>query len=113
MEKIKNYSFNFISLEDNEKNKVSKLWFYVFFNLRSGGDHRRAICYFIRHRLAGLLDTTVAYLVGETQANDLLKDVDMLKRLKDINDLPEQDKQAILYNLDALLRDAKTRLAYK
>jgi transcriptional regulator with XRE-family HTH domain len=67
----------------------------------------------VAKKLADLLDTTVAYLVGETQANELLKDVDMLKRLKDINDLPEQDKQAILYNLDALLRDAKTRLAYK
>ncbi len=36
----------------------------------------------------------------------------MLRRLKDINNLSEQDKQAILYNLDALLRDAKTRQAY-
>ncbi len=27
-------------------------------------------------------------------------------------ELPEKDRQAILYNLDALLRDAKTRLAY-
>ncbi len=33
----------------------------------------------------------------------------MLRRLKDISELPEK----ILYNLDALLRDAKTRLAYK
>jgi len=67
----------------------------------------------VAKKLADLLNTTVAYLVGETQDNELLKDIDMLKRLKDINDLPEQDKQAILYNLDALLRDAKTRLAYK
>lgn len=67
----------------------------------------------VAKKLADLLNTTVAYLVGETQDNELLKDTDMLKRLKDINDLPEQDKQAILYNLDALLRDAKTRLAYK
>jgi len=37
----------------------------------------------------------------------------MLRRLKDISQLPKQDKEAILYNLDALLRDAKTRLAYK
>lgn len=67
----------------------------------------------VAKKLADLLNTTVAYLVGETQDNELLKDTDMLKRLKDINDLPEQDKKAILYNLDALLRDAKTRLAYK
>jgi hypothetical protein len=37
----------------------------------------------------------------------------MLRRLQDIDNLPEQDKNAILYNLDALIRDAKTRLAYK
>ena len=64
-------------------------------------------------RLAELLDTTVAYLVGETNTNELFKNSDMLRRLKDISELPEQDKKAILYNLDALLRDAKTRLAYK
>jgi transcriptional regulator with XRE-family HTH domain len=64
-------------------------------------------------RLAELLDTTVAYLVGEADTNELFKNSDMLRRLKDINELPEQDKEAILYNLDALLRDAKTRLAYK
>ena len=64
-------------------------------------------------RLAELLDTTVAYLVGEADTNELFKNSDMLRRLKDISELPEQDKEAILYNLDALLRDAKTRLAYK
>jgi transcriptional regulator with XRE-family HTH domain len=64
-------------------------------------------------RLAELLDTTVAYLVGEADTDELFKNSDMLRRLKDISQLPEQDKQAILYNLDALLRDAKTRLAYK
>lgn len=48
MEKIKNYSFNFVSMKENEKNNVSKLWFYVFFILRSGGDHRRAMCYFLK-----------------------------------------------------------------
>ncbi|MCH2197108.1 helix-turn-helix transcriptional regulator [Kordia sp.] len=64
-------------------------------------------------RLAELLDTTVAYLVGEADTDELFKDADMLRRLKDINQLPIQDKNAILYNLDALIRDAKTRLAYK
>lgn len=64
-------------------------------------------------RLAELLDTTVAYLVGEADTDELFKNSDMLRRLKDISQLPEQDKEAILYNLDALLRDAKTRLAYK
>jgi transcriptional regulator with XRE-family HTH domain len=64
-------------------------------------------------RLAELLDTTVSYLVGEANTNGLFKNADMLRRLKDINELPDQDREAILYNVDALLRDAKTRLAYK
>jgi len=37
----------------------------------------------------------------------------MLKRLNDINGLPEKDKAGILFALDGLLRDAKTRLAYQ
>ncbi len=81
---------------------------FCFITARSG-DYRRAILTLFTLRWAGK-NTSES---GETQDNELLKDIDMLKRLKDINDLPEQDKQAILYNLDALLRDAKTRLAYK
>jgi len=55
---------------------------------------------------------TIAKLITLRRAG-LFKNSDMLRRLKDISVLPEQDKQAILYNLDALLREAKTRLAYK
>jgi transcriptional regulator with XRE-family HTH domain len=63
--------------------------------------------------LADMLDTTVAYLLGETQDMSLLKDPEMLKRLNDINNLPNEDKKGILFALDGLLRDAKTRLAYQ
>ncbi len=63
-------------------------------------------------RLANLLGTTVAYLIGEAEDDALFKNPDMLKRLKDINNLPEDVKQHILYNLDAVLRDFKTRKAY-
>ena len=63
-------------------------------------------------RLAEVLDTTVAYLIGEDQSNELFKDPTMLKRLKEINNLPEKDKECVLYNLDAVLRDFKTRQAY-
>ena len=62
--------------------------------------------------LAETLDTTVAFLLGETEDMELLKDPDMLKRLNDINNLPSKDKEGILFALDGLLRDAKTRLAY-
>ena len=64
-------------------------------------------------KLAENLNTTVAFLLGETTDMELLKDPDMLKRLNDINNLPAKDKEGILFALDGLLRDAKTRLAYQ
>jgi len=66
----------------------------------------------IGQRLAGVLDTTVGYLLGETTDGNLLKDPAMLRRLVDINELPEEEKQHVLFNLDAVLRDFKTRRAY-
>jgi transcriptional regulator with XRE-family HTH domain len=63
-------------------------------------------------RLAEVLKTTVAYLIGEAETDELFKDPVMLKRLKDINALPSKDKECILYNLDAVLRDYKARQAY-
>jgi len=63
-------------------------------------------------RLAAFLNTTVAYLVGEADTDELFKDSTMLQRLKDINALPDSDKKGILYALDGLIRDAKTRQAY-
>jgi len=40
-------------------------------------------------RMAKVLDTTVGYLLGETENNDLFKDPMMLERLKQLNRLPE------------------------
>jgi len=64
-------------------------------------------------KIANILDTTVGYLLGESEETNLFKDPSMLKRLNDINDLPEKDRDNILYTLDGLLRDAKTRQAYQ
>lgn len=63
-------------------------------------------------RLAEVLDTTVAYLIGEAGSDELFKDPAMLRRLKEINALSDKDRECILYNLDAVLRDVKTRAAY-
>lgn len=63
-------------------------------------------------KLAEVLNTTVAFLLGEAESNDMFKDPDMLKRLKEVNALPDEDRKCILYNLDAVLRDVKTRQAY-
>jgi transcriptional regulator with XRE-family HTH domain len=64
-------------------------------------------------KLADELETTVGFLLGETNQVNVLKDPAMLKRLNDIDALPEEDKKYILYAIDGLLRDAKTRAAYK
>ena len=64
-------------------------------------------------KLAKLTDTTVGYLLGEMNEVNVLKDPDMLKRLNDIADLPDDDKSHILYTIDNLLASVKTRLAYK
>jgi transcriptional regulator with XRE-family HTH domain len=64
-------------------------------------------------KIAKTLETTVGYLLGETEDKNILKDPLMLKRLNEINDLPERDKDCILYALDGLIRDAKARLTYR
>jgi transcriptional regulator with XRE-family HTH domain len=64
-------------------------------------------------RLADELETTVGYLLGETKQVNLLKNPAMLKRLNDIEALPDEDKHCILYAIDGLLRDAKAKHAYK
>ena len=63
--------------------------------------------------VAQLFDTTVGYLLGEVAEADTFKDPAMLKRIQDINTLADNDKHCIHYTIDGLLRDAKTRVAYK
>lgn len=60
-------------------------------------------------KLANLLDTTVGYLLGENKEASLLKDPAMLKRLQDIENLPPEDKNCVLYTVDNLLKAAKFR----
>lgn len=63
-------------------------------------------------KIAILIDTTVGYLLGETEDTNLFKDPLMLKRLHEINTLADDDKNCLLRNVDAFLRDARTRKAY-
>ncbi len=63
-------------------------------------------------RLAQELETTVSYLLGEIEEEALLKDPSMLERMKTLHGLPDDQRQHILYALDAMLRDAKTRRTY-
>lgn len=58
-------------------------------------------------KLGDALDTTVGYLLGETKQSNFLKDTAMVKRLDDLNSLPDKDKEYILYALDGLKKSAK------
>jgi len=60
-------------------------------------------------KLATILETTVGYLLGENKNAELFKDPAMLKRLQDIDSLPNEDKNGILYALDNLLKAAKLK----
>jgi hypothetical protein len=67
---------------------------------------------FPRHRvinIAKVLHITIGYLLGENEDADVFKDPVMLNRLKAINELPEKDKECILYTLDGLLQNYKAK----
>lgn len=63
-------------------------------------------------KIANVLNTTVGFLLGETDDNNAFQDPVMLKRLNEINNLPNKEKEALLLTLDAFLRDFKTKKAY-
>lgn len=60
-------------------------------------------------KLANVLETTVGYLLGETEEKELLKDPTMLRRLNDIAKFPENDKNCILYTIDAMINNVKLK----
>ncbi len=61
-------------------------------------------------KLAKILDTTVGYLLGETEKSNLFKDPKMLKRLQDIVSLPDKEKESLLLNIDHFIKATKINL---
>ena len=61
-------------------------------------------------KLAKILDTTVAYLLGETEKADLFKDPAMLKRFQDISVLPDREKECILSTVDHFIKGCKVSM---
>ena len=58
-------------------------------------------------KLALILDTSVGYLLGETEQDNLFKDKKMLQRLQDIANLPEKEKESLLTTIDHFIRSSK------
>jgi transcriptional regulator with XRE-family HTH domain len=66
----------------------------------------------VAHRMAEAFGVTVDYLVGEKEVPNLLSQSDMIERWSTIDRLPREDRDRILYVVDSLIREAKTRHAY-
>jgi transcriptional regulator with XRE-family HTH domain len=60
-------------------------------------------------KLAGILNTTVGYLLGETEQENLLKDPDMVKRLNDIENMKPEEKSHVLFAIDAMIQKIKLK----
>jgi len=61
-------------------------------------------------KLAKILDTTVGYLLGETNKADLFKDPKMMQRFQDISNLPDNEKNSLLLTVDNFIKADKINL---
>ena len=63
----------------------------------------------VAKKIAGFLDTTVGYLLGETEKADLFKDPTMLKRLNELDKMNKEDKKHILHVLDGFIKSVRLK----
>jgi transcriptional regulator with XRE-family HTH domain len=61
-------------------------------------------------KIANILEVSLDYLAGNS--TNYLKDKSMLDRINNILELNKEDKEHILFTMDAMIRDAKARQAY-
>ena len=60
-------------------------------------------------KIAKLVGTTVGYLLGETDEENILKAPEMLKRLNEIEKMEEADKGHILSVIDGFIKFIKIK----
>ncbi len=60
-------------------------------------------------KIAKLVGTTVGYLLGETDEENILKAPEMLKRLNEIEKMEEDDKGHILSVIDGFIKSIKIK----
>ena len=58
-------------------------------------------------KMAGALNTTVGYLLGENDQADTFKNPDMLRRFKDILSFPKEKQEHILFAIDSMIKATK------
>jgi transcriptional regulator with XRE-family HTH domain len=70
----------------------------------------------VLNKLAKVLDTTVDYIINgatEAKAKAQLKDSKVLEQFKEVDSLPDTEKNVVLKVVSALIRDYKTSLSYR
>ncbi len=65
----------------------------------------------VMKKIADSLEVSLDYLVGGTQVAQYDKEV--LKRINEIEDLPNVTKDKLFFIIDSVLRDTKVQQAYK
>lgn len=63
-------------------------------------------------RIAHALGVSLDYLVSDSEQDEAL-DNEAVKRIKEIQSLPQSEKEKVFSVVDALIRDYKTKIAYK
>lgn len=61
-------------------------------------------------KLAMVLDTTVSFLMRETENQNVFKDPIMFKRKADIEKLPERDRECLLLTVGNFMKATKLNL---
>jgi len=62
-------------------------------------------------KIAKVLNVSLDYLVSDEDKQETLA-ADMVKRIKEVQNLNKEDKDTIVKIIDAFVRDAKTRKTY-
>lgn len=60
-------------------------------------------------RIAQVLGVSLDYLVGNT---DMLLDADVIKKIQEIQNLPEKDREHLFYVVDNILQNVKAKKAF-
>lgn len=63
----------------------------------------------VAKNISNHLNTTVGYLLGETDKADLFKDPAMLQRLVELDRMGPEDKNHILHVLDGFIKSVKIK----
>ena len=61
-------------------------------------------------KLADVLKTTISFLMGETDNQNVFKDPVMFKRMAEIESLPPKDKECLLLTVDNFIKATKLNM---